>query len=147
MNNIQERALRLVYTDYHSTYDQLLAKDSSYKIHHRNLQRLPIEIYKFKNNLGSEILSDIFEANSNICNTRSDKTVSSRRVKSLYNGTETVSFMAQKTWDIVPVKIKNSSSLDEFKSQIKEWLPNNCTCRLCKTYVDGIGFVDIIDQA
>ena len=26
MNNIQERALRLVYTDYSSSYDHLLAK-------------------------------------------------------------------------------------------------------------------------
>ena len=54
MNNIQERALRLVYTDYHS-YDQLLTKDGSYRIHHRNLQRLAVEIYKFKNNLGPDI--------------------------------------------------------------------------------------------
>ena len=46
MNNIQERALCLVYTDYSSSYDQLLAKDGSYRIHHRNLQRLVIEIYK-----------------------------------------------------------------------------------------------------
>ena len=37
MHNTQERALRLVYTDYHSTYEQLLARDSSYRIHHRNL--------------------------------------------------------------------------------------------------------------
>ena len=57
MNNIQERALRLVYTDYRSTYDQWLARDSSYRIHHRNLQRLAIEIYKFKHNLGPEILN------------------------------------------------------------------------------------------
>ena len=62
MNKIQERALRLVYTDYHSTYDQLLEKDGSYRNHHRNLQRLAIEIYKFKNKLGPEILNDIFEA-------------------------------------------------------------------------------------
>ena len=44
MNKIQERALRLVYNDHHSTYDQLLEKDCSYSIHHRNLQRLAIEI-------------------------------------------------------------------------------------------------------
>ena len=36
MNNIQERTVRLVYTDS-SSYDQLLAKDGSYRIHHRNI--------------------------------------------------------------------------------------------------------------
>ena len=97
MNNIQERALRLVYTDYRSTYDQLLARDSSYRIHHRNLQRLAIEIYKFKHNLGPEILNEIFDSNSNTYNTRSDKTVNTRVVKSVFNGTETVTYMAQKT--------------------------------------------------
>ena len=57
--------LRLVYTNYHSSYDELLAKDGSFRIHHRNLQRLTIEIYKFNNNLGPEILNDIFAAKSN----------------------------------------------------------------------------------
>ena len=53
----------------------------------------------------------------------------------------------KKTWNIVPENIKNSSSLKEFKSLIKKWQLNNCTCRLCKTYIYVIGFVDIIDQA
>ena len=50
-----------LYIDYRSTYDQLLAHDSSYRIHHQNLQRLAIEIYKFKHNLGPEILNEIFQ--------------------------------------------------------------------------------------
>ena len=70
-----------------------------------------------------------------------------RNVKSVFNGTETVSYRAQKTWNIVPENIKNTSSLKEFISLIKKWEPNNCTCRLCKTYIDGIRFADIIDQA
>ena len=127
MNNIQERVLRLVYTDYSSSYDQLLAKDGSYRIHHRNLQRLAIEIYKFKNNIGHEILHDIFEESSNIYNTRSDKILNTRNVKSVFNGTETVSYRAQKTWDIVPNNIKTASSLNEFISLIKKWQPNKCT--------------------
>ena len=35
MNNIQ--ALHLIYTGYHSSYDQLLAKDSSFRIHHQKI--------------------------------------------------------------------------------------------------------------
>ena len=111
MNNIQARALRLVHTDYSSSFDQLLTKDGSYRIHHRNLQRLPIETYKFKNNIGPEILNDIFEVSSNTYNTRSDKIINTRNVKSVFNGTETVSYMAQKTWDIVPEPIKIAYSL------------------------------------
>ena len=68
INGIQERALRLVYTDYHSSYDELLKKDGSYRIHHRNLQRLATEIYKFKKNLGPEILNTIFEPKLSSCN-------------------------------------------------------------------------------
>ena len=36
------------------------------------MQRLAIEIYNFNNNLGPEILNDIFAANSSNYNTRSD---------------------------------------------------------------------------
>ena len=39
MNGIQEGALRLVHTDHNSSYE-LLEKDGSGRIHHRNLQRL-----------------------------------------------------------------------------------------------------------
>ena len=80
---IELLVLVLVYTDYSSSYDQLLAKDGSYRIHHRNLQRLAIEIYKFKNNIGPEILHGIFEESSNIYNTRSDKILNTRNVKSV----------------------------------------------------------------
>ena len=36
MNKIHERALRLIYSNTSSTYDELLEKDKSFKIHHRN---------------------------------------------------------------------------------------------------------------
>ena len=146
INGIQERALRLVYTDYHSSYDELLKQDSSYRIHYRNLQRLATEIYKFKQNLGPEILDTIIEPKLSSYNTRSDNIVHTRAVKSVYNGTETISFRAQKTWNMIPDDIKNVTSLIEFKTRIKQWQPVNCTCRLCKTYINGIGFVDVVDQ-
>ena len=45
INRIHVRALRIVYNDYVSSFDELLTKDKSFTIHHRNIQTLPIEIY------------------------------------------------------------------------------------------------------
>ena len=108
-----------------------LENDGSYRIHHRNLQRLATEIHKFKHNLGPEILNEIVEPELSSYNTRCDNIVHTRAVKSVYNGTETVSFRAQKTWDVVPDDIKTLTSLNEFKTKIKQWQHKNCTC---KTY-------------
>ena len=44
INKIHERALRIVYRDTESSFDELLAKDYSVPVHQRNLQLLMIEI-------------------------------------------------------------------------------------------------------
>ena len=36
INRLHEKALRIVYGDYKSKFDELLEKDSSFSIHHRN---------------------------------------------------------------------------------------------------------------
>ena len=38
--------------------------------------------------------------------------------------------------------IKSSESVDIFKSKIKKWVQKICLCRLCKTYVNQVGFVN-----
>ena len=38
INRIHERVLRLVYSDHASSFDELLKKDRSLSIHHRNIQ-------------------------------------------------------------------------------------------------------------
>ena len=44
IDKIQERALRIVYMDNVSSFDELLVKSKSVSIHTRNLQHLAIEI-------------------------------------------------------------------------------------------------------
>ena len=60
-NHIHERALRIVYKDFNSPFQELLIKDNSLNIHHRNLQKLVTEIFKVKNGLSAELMNDVFE--------------------------------------------------------------------------------------
>jgi len=61
INYIHERALRLVYADNFSSFEELLKKDGSFKIHQKNIQSLAIELYKVKNNQSNTIINEIFE--------------------------------------------------------------------------------------
>ena len=61
INRIHERALRIVYNDHHWSFDELLEKSGSVKIHHRNLQVLAIEIYKALHNLSSPLMTELFQ--------------------------------------------------------------------------------------
>ena len=45
INNVHERALRIVYRDYESTFQQLLKQNKSVLIHQRNVKILATDIF------------------------------------------------------------------------------------------------------
>ena len=68
---IHERAIRIVYTDYTSYFDEPIERSGSVTIHHRNLQQLTTKIYKALNGMSSSLMSDLFvmkECNHNLRN-------------------------------------------------------------------------------
>ena len=58
MNQLHERALRLVYNNYDLSFDGLLEKDGSFTVHHNKIQVVAIEMFKVYNNLSETIFSD-----------------------------------------------------------------------------------------
>ena len=60
INRIQERALRIVYNDRISKFNELLEKDKYVTIHSRNLQILATELYKVRNGLAPQIMNNVF---------------------------------------------------------------------------------------
>ena len=54
MNSIHERALRVIYQDNTSTFQEPLNKDKYVLIHHRNLQVLAMEMFKTHQGLSPE---------------------------------------------------------------------------------------------
>ena len=141
INSIHERALRITYGDNVSSFQELLEKDNSVSIHHRNIQVLATEMYKISKNLSPFIVTEIFQERTVSYNLRSDNSFASRHVNSVYHGTESLSFLGPKIWELVPSEIKQSENLEIFKNKIKQWIPLQCPCRLCRTYLPHIGFL------
>ena len=83
INNIYKRALRLTYKQ--SSFKELLQKDRSKTIHHKNVQDLVTEIFKNKDDLAPDIMKNVFELKEPLCNLRSESNCFTRpSVKTAY---------------------------------------------------------------
>ena len=112
-------------------------------MHHRNTKTLATEMFKVKHKMSPEIICDIFTQRiNNHYNLRHINHFETPFVRTAHNRTENVSYLETKIWNIVPEEYKTLNSLNSFKESIKNWVTLNCPCRLCKTYVHGVGFIE-----
>ena len=142
INHIHERTLRIVYSDYRLSFEELLQKDKSISIHHRNIHYLAIEMFKVLKGLSSQIMNEIFSLRNIDYNIRSQTDFSSSAVHSVSYGHNSLRYFGPKIWNIIPNDIKKANNLLDFKSKIKSWVPKNCPCTICRDYVFNVGFID-----
>ena len=74
-------------------------------------------------------------------NTRNRSSFYSRPVCTVLHGTESLSHLGPKIWELVPSDMKKVSSFTVFKKAIKQWKPHACPCRLYRTYIYQVGFI------
>ena len=110
-----------MYEDYTSTYDDILKRDVSVRIHHKNIQLVAVEMFKVKNDLCSELMKCLFQINPNA---RDGHTFVIPNVNSEYMGKLSLSYFGPVVWEtMLPEKYKNILTLDKFKDEIKGWVP------------------------
>ena len=119
INRIHERALRVVYKDYNSSFDELLEKDNCYNIHDRNLQKLVTEISKVKMNLAPEIMKEVFEIVEGAYPLKNQLQLKSRKIHYVRYCIESTSFATARFWKSLPSDPKECKSHELFKSKIK----------------------------
>ena len=139
INHSQERSLRIVYNDYITSFENLLKKDNSFKIHDKNIQSLAIERFKVEKGMANSILCDIFPLKSIDYNMRSQTDFFVSSVNTTHFG---LSFES-KRWNMVLLKLKLLDDVEMFKSGIRKWEPRQCECTLCLPYVHSISYVKI----
>ena len=124
-------------------FEELLAKDGSFKIHDCNLQRLLIEIFKVKMKLAPEIMNEVFHIIGSPNPLRNELRFKSRNICIVRYGIVTAAFCGSRVWSYMRSKLKKSISLNVFRSKIKTWKTENCPCKLCKIYLQRIGYLQV----
>ena len=113
INKLHEKALQLVYDDRQSTFEELLNINKSVTIYHRNLQVLATELNKVHHGLAPELVNDVFLKKKNLTHSfGKNSTFETRNIKSVYYGSETISFIG--LWEPLRSSIKNSENLHNF---------------------------------
>ena len=99
------------------------------------------EVNKIVKGVAPPIMNSLFQFRCNTNNIRNFQEIFTENRKTLKYGTETVTYQAPFVWANLHTKYKNAKSLAEFKSKIKERKCDFFQCRLCKKYVQNLGFI------
>ena len=118
INRFHERAFRLVYDDYSSSFKTLLERDSSFSIHHQNIWSMLIEIYKSLNKASAEnFFHSLFEFKFK----QSQFPLEHKMpfCNSVYRGKISIRYFGPQIWNSVPFEIRNAATLEDFSRKIK----------------------------
>ena len=95
-------------------------------------------MFKVYKNLSLPIIAKLFHVRQNNDNLRHGSYFTIPNVKSLYHATEeSLSNLGPRISD----KLKQLVDIHAFKKEIKKWKPENCPCKLFKTYIPHVEFI------
>ena len=90
------------------------------------------EIYISLTDLSPEFIKPFFTAKELPYNLRNGHILNPRSARTTYYGTNSILFRACQVWNNLPLSIKQSQSLLEFKTNIKTLRNIECLCKICK---------------
>ena len=133
INQIYERALRLVCKDKEAIYDELLQKDNSVRVHHRNLKFLATKIFKVKNDLVPNVMKRFALWTPFTQIILWNSTFTTRKVRTICQRFNSVTNLAPRIRKQVPDAVGCGSSSKNSKKILSSMSQKKCLCRLCKT--------------
>ena len=127
LDKVNERAVRLIYNDKTSDYDDLLCAGNLFDIYKHCAYILSIETFKIRHQLSPMYLCTMLEQSVSRYNLRDQSTYVTPRFKSKLYGYHSFRYLACKFWNLLDYNVKNTETLLEFKSKVKNWLQSKST--------------------
>ena len=132
IEKVQERALRFVYEDFSSSYEQLLEKVGMPSLHIRRQRTMAMETFKIINKLSPTCLQDLVKIKDQKYSFRYSNVLDLPQVRTTQFGKKSFRFAAATLWNTLPNHFRTENSFSQFKSLIQSWNGSDCHCSMCK---------------
>ena len=132
IEKIQERALRFVYMDYETTYEDLLHKAKMPSMYIKRTRIMAIETFKILNNLAPPVLSNLLQKKTQTYNFRYSNILQIPSVQTTSYGKKSFRYAAPVLWNSLPESFRKITNFNQFKNQVSFWNGKKCTCLACK---------------
>ena len=132
IEKVQERALRFVYEDYNSSYDNLLKKAKVPSLQIRRMRTMALETFKIMNKLSPSCLHSLVHLRNSKYYFRYNNILDIPQVRTSRYGKKTFKFAAATLWNSLPDHFRTENSFSQFKSLMQSWHGTKCCCSACR---------------
>ena len=131
LENVNKRALRVVFDDRISSYKDLLQKINRPMLFTGSQQLIAVQTYKILCSLSLPLLPDFYEVKHCPYNLRDPNKLVLPKFKTVHYGKQSFRYQSVSIWNDLPCYIKQSETLSAFKANISKWDGWLCSCGSC----------------
>ena len=129
IEQIQTRALRILYNDFDSDYKTLLDKSGKCTMEVKRLRTLGLEVFKTLNNLNPAFMEEIFHRTRWL--THRPNNIQVNVHKTAKYGDKSLKTLGPHIWNSLPEHMKAETNFNKFREYINQWFGPICKCNLC----------------
>ena len=89
-------------------------------------------------------MKEVFQTNNCSYDFKNPRILASKHKSTRKYGINTIALKGPQIWQNIPLEIRNSESLSLFKSNIKQLQSLPCRCKICRSFVTNLGYIDWI---
>ena len=123
LEKIQERALRILYRDYASSYDELITQSCTEKILTTRLKKILIDIFKTLRGMNPPYLQQMYVLKETQYDFRNEKIIIQPETNKVTYGIRSLSYVGAKLWNDMKFKFDSFDEMEihDFKRLLNNW--------------------------
>ena len=129
LDKLHFRALKFVYQDFTSSFENLLIRADTYSLNVKRIRLIALEIFKIISGDRPSYLSKLIIRKYSC---RYSNMLQVLNVRTERYGRNSFRFNCTQIWNTLPEHIRTKTKLSNFKKLISTWNCNECKCAACR---------------